>query len=68
MSLSRLLGVMLFSLLLFSTVNRGFTEEKGRSIFLKGDFRYRHELIDAENKDMRNRKSQGPCRFRCKGE
>jgi len=49
----------LFSLLLIMSVygagNMAFSEQIGSNVILNADFRYRHELIDTEVKDMRNR-------------
>ena len=40
---------------IYGTVNTAFSEQIGSNVTLDTDFRYRHELIDAEGKNMRNR-------------
>ena len=50
-----LLVSFLFFIVTLGTGNNAFSEQIGENVTLNADFRYRHELIDAEEKDLRNR-------------
>lgn len=51
----RLVFSLIFVLSIFGSPSAAFSEQIGSSTTIGADFRYRHELIDAEGKDMRNR-------------
>lgn len=54
-NLSRFITSILTGLLLYMLVPASKASSWTDNLKLKGDFRYRHELIDEENKDQRNR-------------